>query len=102
MFKLVGYEEKKGTLPVDEKTGEVKEYHNYDLHFLTDEKTDEKNGVFGLTTFSGKARAADLKLTGAKELKELFGKEVYPITDLTARKDEEGKVRQMIIRLVAV
>lgn len=101
MFKLVGYEEKKGTI-VDEKTGEVKEYHNYDLHFLTDEKTDEKNGVFGLTTFAGKSRASDLKLTGAKELKELINKEVYPITDMTARKDEEGKVRQMIVRLVAV
>ena len=98
MFKFVGYEEKKGMLPVDEKTGEVKEYHNYDLHFVT----DEKDGVTGHAVFSGKARAADLKLTGAKELKELIGKDVYPITDLTARKDEEGKVRQMIVRLVVV
>ena len=98
MFKLVGYEEKKGTLPPDEKTGEVKEYHNYDLHFLTDEKSD----VVGHATFTGKARASDLKLTGAKDLKELIGRDVYPITDMTARKDEEGKVRQMIVRLVAV
>lgn len=98
MFRLVGYEEKKGTLPPDKETGEVKEYHNFDLHFLTDEKSE----VVGHATFTGKARASDLKLTGAKELKELIGKEVYPITDMTARKDEEGKVRQMIVRLVAV
>lgn len=102
MFRVVGYEEKKGLLPADEKTGEVKEYHNYDLHFVTDEKTDPERGVVGLTVFTGKARAADLKITGAKELKELINKEVYPITDLTARKDEDGKVRQMIVRLVAV
>ena len=68
MFKFVGYEEKKGNI-VDEKTGEVKEYHNYDLHFVTDEKAN----VVGHATFTGKARAADLKLTGAKELKELIG-----------------------------
>jgi hypothetical protein len=98
MFKFVGYEEKKGDLPPDERTGEVKEYHNYDLHFVTDEKAN----VVGHATFTGKARAADLKLTGAKELKELIGKDVYPITDMTARKDEEGKVRQMIVRLVVV
>ena len=97
MFKFVGYEEKKGTLPPDERTGEVKEYHNYDLHFVTDEKSD----VVGLSVFTGKARAADLKFTGAEELKELINKEVYPITDMTARKDEDGKVRQMIVRLVA-
>lgn len=98
MFKLVGYEEKKGTLPVDEKTGEVKEYHNYDLHFIA----DEKPGVVGCAAFSGKARAADLQLVGAKELKDLLGKEVYPISDLFARKDEDGKSRQMIVRLIAV
>lgn len=98
MFKFVGFEEKKGNLPPDERTGEVREYHNYDLHFITDEKSD----VVGHAVFTGKARASDLKLTGAKELKDLIGKDVYPITDMTSRKDEEGKVRQMIVRLVAV
>lgn len=97
MFRFVGYEEKKGSF-TNKETGEVVEYHNYDLHFLSDEKKE----AVGHIVFTGKAKADDLQLTGAKELKELIGKEVYPITDMVAKKDEEGKVRQMIVRLVAV
>ena len=97
MFKLMGYEEKKGEF-TDKSTGEVKTYHNYDLHYVT----DEKDGVKGFFCDSARAKAADLQLKGCKTLDDALNKEVYLIADLTAKVDEEGKSRMMIKTIVCL
>lgn len=95
MYKLVGYQEKKGNF-TNKETGEVVEYHNYELFYVTDEKPDVK----GCYADSATAKAKDLRIKGAKTLEECLGKEVYLIADLTARTDEQGRARLNVSSIV--
>lgn len=97
MFKLMGYEEKKGSF-TNKDTGELVQYHNIDLHYVT----DEKEGVKGLFCDSARAKAADLQLKNCKTLDDALNKECYLIADLTAKVDEEGKSRMMIKSIVCL
>ena len=95
MYKLVGYQEKKGNF-TNKETGEVVEYHKYDLFYITDEKPEIK----GFFADSASANAKDLRIRGAKTLDECLNKEVYLIADLTARTDENGKARLNVSNIV--
>lgn len=97
MFKFIGYQQKEGNFP-NKETGEIVEYKNTDLYFVT----DEKEGVTGLSAIVSKAKSDELKLIGAKSLDEALNKEVYVITDLTAKTDEKGKARVFVSKLVVV
>ena len=95
MYKLIGYQEKKGKF-LNKETGEQVDYHKYDLFYVT----DEKEGVKGFCADCASASAKDLRIKGAKTLDECLNKEVYLIADLTARTDENGKARLNVSNIV--
>ena len=95
MYKLIGYQKKEGSF-TNKDTGELVEYNNIDLFYVT----DEKDGVKGLFCDSARAKADELKFTGCKTLDEALNKEVYLIADLTAKADENGRSRLTVARLV--
>ena len=97
MVKLLGYEEKKGSF-TNKDTGEVVEYHNIDLHYVT----DEKEGIKGYFCDCATAKAADLTVRGAKDLDGALNKEVYLLHDLTAKTDKDGKTRPLIKTVVVL
>ncbi len=97
MTKLVGFLQKKGDF-TNKESGEVIEYDNLELYVMT----NEKEGVIGNCAYTAKAKTNELKLVGCKELKEAIGHEVYLITDLTAKPDENGKMRVLVSKLVCM
>lgn len=97
MYKLLGYEQKQGTF-TNKDTGEVIQYNNVDLHYVT----DEKQKVKGLFCDSVKAKMDELQFTNAKSLDECLNKEIYLIFDPTQKTDENGKTRMMVARIVVV
>lgn len=97
MFKFKGYEEKKGSFP-NKQTGEVIEYHNYVLHYVTDEKT----GVKGVFCDNVDAKADNFRLVGVKTLDEAIDKEVVLVADLTQKTDNEGKARVVINKMIVM
>lgn len=97
MYKLIGYQVKKGNFPKKE-TGELVEYDKTELYLVT----DEKEGVKGLMPATAAANNESFKLIGAKTLDEAINKEVYVITDLTAKPDENGRMRLNVQKLVVV
>lgn len=97
MYKLIGFLKKEGNF-LNKDSGEMIEYNNTELYLITDEKED----VVGLTPIAAKAKTEELQLIGAKDLNEALNKEVYPITDLTAKPDENGRMRMLVNKLVVV
>ncbi len=97
MYKLIGYQQKKGNF-TNKDTGELVEYNNVELFYCT----DEKPGVKGLFCDSARAKMDDLKFTGCKSLDEALNKDCYLIADLTAKADEEGKTRMLVSRIVVL
>lgn len=95
MIKLFGYEEKKGSF-VNKDTGEQVAYHNYVLHF----GTDEKEGIHGMFCDNVTAKADNFVIKGAKDLDAAIGHEVDFAFDVTAKTDENGKVRQLVKKLL--
>lgn len=98
MIKLVGYLQSKGNF-TNKETGQLVDYDNTELFCLT----DEKEGVKGLFPITAKAKTEELKIIGkANNLDDALQKEVYLITDLTAKKDENGKQRLNVAKIMVV
>lgn len=97
MYRLIGFQVKKGNFP-NKDTGELVEYDKTELYLLT----DEKEGVKGFMPATASAQNDTFKIIGAKTLDEALNKEVYVITDLTAKPDKEGKMRLNVQKLVVV
>lgn len=97
MFKIIGYERKQGQFP-NKETGEIVKYDNYELYYVTDEKDNLK----GLFADGARAKAEELQIIGAKDLDEALNKEVYLISDLLAKPDENGRVRVNINKIVVI
>lgn len=97
MIKLIGYLRKQGNF-TNKDSGELVAYDNIELYFTSNEKPDVK----GLYCDSAKAKTEDLKVINAKDLDAAIGKEVYLITDLTKKTDEQGKARIMVEKVVVV
>lgn len=97
MYKLIGYQIKKGNF-TNKESGELIEYDKTDLYLIT----DEKENVKGYMPASATANNENFKLIGAKTLEEALGKEVYVITDLTAKPDENGRMRLNVQKMVVV
>lgn len=97
MYKLIGFQVKKGNYPKKD-TGELMEYDKTELYLVT----DEKEGVKGFMPATASAQNDTFKIIGAKTLDEAINKEVYVITDLTAKPDENGRMRLNVQKLVVV
>ena len=78
MYKLLGYENKAGDF-TNKQTGELIQYDNYVLHFVTDERTEVK----GLFCGSAKTKREKLQFMGFKTLDDILGKEVIFGFDMT-------------------
>ena len=72
------------------------EYDKTELYLIT----DEKEGVKGFMPATASAQNDTFKIIGAKTLEEAINKEVYVITDLTAKPDENGRMRLNVQKLV--
>ncbi len=94
---LKGYEVKKGSF-TNEKTGELVEYNNVDLHFMSNENEKCK----GFFCDNVPAKMDDLKFTGAKNLDECLEHEVYFVMDPTAKVDANGKSKLLVDRILVV
>ena len=99
MYKLIGYERKQGSF-THKDSGEIVEYDNYELFYVTDEKRSDN--MKGLFCDSARAKVADLKFSGCKNIDEALNKEVYFIVDLTAKADENGRARLNVDRIVVL
>ena len=97
MYKLIGFQVKKGNYPKKD-TGELVEYDKTELYLIT----DEKEGVKGFMPATASAQNDTFKIIGVKTLEEAINKEVYVITDLTAKPDENGRMRLNVQKLVVV
>lgn len=72
MVKVIGYEIKKGTFTND-KTGELIDYDNINLHTITDQHTN----VVGCSSSILKIKSKDFKqITGHESPNDLIEKEV--------------------------
>ena len=97
MYKLIGFQVKKGNF-TNKDTGELVEYDKTELYLIT----DEKEGVKGFMPATASAQNDTFKIIGVKTLEEAINKEVYVITDLTAKPDENGRMRLNVQKLVVV
>ncbi len=97
MTKLIGYQKKEGKF-TNKETGEVIEYNNTQLYCVTDEKEDVK----GLMAIELKAKTEDLQIIGAANIDAALNKEVYLITDITGKADENGKIKNLIAKIIVV
>ncbi len=72
MVKVIGYEKKKGTF-INEKTGDLIDYDNINLHTIT----DEYKNIVGFSSSVLKIKSKDFEgITGFKSPDELLDKEV--------------------------
>lgn len=95
--KLIGYRKREGNF-TNKDTGELVKYNNLELFYTSDEEPDVKGEMCDVA----KAKTDELKITGAKNIDECIGKEVYLIADLSGKSDENGRKRLNIARIVVV
>ena len=95
MIKLIGYERKSGSMP-NEKTGELIEWDNYVLHYVTDERPE----VTGLFADNVTAKVDGLQFTGFKTLDDVLNKQVMFGMDMTSKVDNNGKAKINVNRIV--
>ena len=91
MLKFIGYRLNEGSKP-NKDTGELINWSKYELYLLE----DHKYGVVGSYPVLSEAQTKDLNIVGAKDLKDLIGSSVIVQSDLTARKDENGRMKNYV------
>ena len=84
---LRGYERREGQFLI-EKTGEVKQYDNYMLHFTSDDREE----VTGLFCGSVKCKTGQFQLVGANTLEECINQEVMFVMDMTESTPTVGAI----------
>ena len=84
---LRGYERREGQFVI-EKTGEVKQYDNYLLHFTSDDREE----VTGLFCGSVKCKTGQFQLVGANTLEECINQEVMFVMDMTESTPTVGAI----------
>ena len=84
---LRGYERREGQFLI-EKTGEVKQYDNYMLHFTSDDREE----VTGLFCGSVKCKTGQFQLVGANTLEECIDQEVMFVMDMTESTPTVGAI----------
>ena len=97
MIKLIGYQRKQGNF-TNKDTGELVNYDNTELFYVSDEKPEVK----GMYCDSAKAKTEALTIVGAKSIDDAIGKEVYLIVDVTQKTDKEDKARLNISKIVVI
>ena len=97
MIKLIGYERKTGNM-TDQKTGEVIEWDNYNLHYVTDERSEVK----GLFADNVTAKVEGLQLIGCKSIEEALNKQVMFAIDMTSKVDAMGKAKINVNKIVVL
>lgn len=95
--KLIGYEQRKGNF-TNKDTGELVEFDNTKLYYVSNEKPTVK----GLYCDEATAKTDELQIINAKNIDEALDKEVYLITDITTKADADGKARLRIAKIVVV
>lgn len=97
MIKLIGYERKTGNMQ-DTKTGELIEWDNYLLHYVTDERPEVK----GLFADNVTAKVDGLQILNAKSIDEALNKQVMFAIDMTSKIGADGKGKINVNKIVVL